>query len=77
MAGYTGGSLAAFPRVNTGFSYVDGMGNRLADTEFGTVQVKLGKPTRVDMSINEHAQFSDGQPITCDDILLSRSLRHI
>ena len=71
VAGYTGGSLAAFPRVNTGFSYVDGMGNRLADTEFGTVQVKLGKPTRVDMSINEHAQFSDGQPITCDDILLS------
>lgn len=71
VAGYTGGSVAAFPRVTTGFSYLDGLGNRLADTEFGTVQVKLGSPVRVSMSINQHAQFSDGEPITCKDILFS------
>ena len=71
VAGYTGGSLAAFPRVNIGFSYLDGLGNRLADTEFGTVQVKLGAPVRIEMHIDDHAEFSDGEPITCDDVLFS------
>lgn len=76
VAGHTGGSLAAFPRVNIGFSYLDGLGNRLADTEFGTVQVKLGAPVRVEMHINDRAEFSDGEPITCDDVLFSWLARH-
>lgn len=71
IAGATGASRAAFSRVLLGFSYLDGLGNRVADTEFGAISVKKAGTPVVHMAINSSAVFSDGHPVTCDDILLS------
>lgn len=71
VAGATGGSRAAFSRVLLGFSYLDGLGNSIADTEFGTIKVESTRPVKLQMKINPKAVFSDGEPITCEDILFS------
>lgn len=71
VAGATGGSRAAFSRVLLGFSYLDGLGNSVADTEFGTIKVTNTKPVKLEMTINPKAVFSDGEAITCEDILFS------
>lgn len=71
VAGATGGSRAAFSRVLLGFSYLDGLGNSVADTEFGTIKVQSTKPVKLQMQINPKAVFSDGEAITCEDILFS------
>ena len=61
----------AFARVLTGFSYHGPDGQALADRDFGTVSVVGREPLVLDYQISDNAVYSDGKPVTCDDMLLT------
>lgn len=61
----------AFARVLTGFSYHGPDGQALADRDFGTVSVVGREPLVLDYQISDNAVYSDGKPITCDDMVLT------
>ncbi len=61
----------ALARVLTGFSYHGPDGQALADHDYGTVTVAGGEPLMLDYQINDDAVWSDGKPITCDDMVLA------
>lgn len=61
----------AFARVLTGFSFHGPDGQALADRDFGTVSVVGREPLMLDYQISDKAVFSDGKPITCDDLVLT------
>ena len=61
----------AFARVLTGFSLHGPEGQVLADTDFGSVTVVGREPLVLDYQIADAAVYSDGKPITCDDMVLS------
>ncbi|GAA4815401.1 ABC transporter substrate-binding protein [Tomitella cavernea] len=70
----TGASSAArqaFVRVQTGFSYPGPHGETIADTDFGTVTPVPGDPSSIQYRINPAAQYSDGAPVVCDDMVLA------
>ncbi len=61
----------AFARVLTGFTYHGPEGQVVGDRDFGTVSVVGRAPLVLDYAINDAAVYSDGKPITCDDMVLA------
>ena len=61
----------AFARVLTGFGFHGPDGQVLADSDFGSVTVIGREPLVLDYQIADNAVYSDGKPITCDDMVLT------
>ena len=61
----------AFGRVLTGFSFHGPDGQVLADRDFGSVSVVGREPLVLDYQIADDAVYSDGKPVTCDDMVLA------
>ncbi len=71
VAGAASAGAQAFARTLTGFSYHGPDGQIVADRDFGTVSVVGGTPLVLDYQIADNAVYSDGKPVTCDDIVLA------
>lgn len=71
VAGAASAGPQAFARTLTGFSLHGPDGQSLADNDFGTVTVTGREPFVVDYQIADAAVYSDGKPITCDDMVLT------
>ncbi|MBV8966862.1 MAG: hypothetical protein JO191_11895 [Mycobacteriaceae bacterium] len=71
VAGAASASPQAFARVLTGFGYHGPDGQIVADHDFGTVSVIGREPLLLDYTIADNAVYSDGKPITCDDMVLA------
>lgn len=69
--GAASGAPQAFARVQTGFNYHGPDGQMVADRDFGTVSVVGRAPLTLDYSIADNAVYSDGKPVTCDDMVLA------
>ncbi|QZT59325.1 ABC transporter substrate-binding protein [Mycolicibacterium austroafricanum] len=61
----------AFARVLTGFNYHGPDGQIVGDHDFGTISVVGRSPLILDYEIKAEAVYSDGKPITCDDMVLA------
>ena len=61
----------AFARVLTGFNYHGPDGQVVGDRDFGTISVVGRAPLVLDYQISDDAVYSDGKPITCDDMVLA------
>lgn len=61
----------AFARALTGFGFHGPDGQVLADNDFGAVTVVGREPLILDYQIADNAVYSDGKPITCDDMVLA------
>jgi peptide/nickel transport system substrate-binding protein len=71
VAGAASGGPQAFARVLTGFNYHGPDGQVVGDRDFGTVSVVGRAPLVLDYQISGDAVYSDGKPITCDDMVLA------
>ena len=71
VVGAASAGAQAFARTLTGFSYHGPDGQVVADHDFGTVSVVGGSPLVLDYQIADNAVYSDGKPVTCDDIVLA------
>jgi peptide/nickel transport system substrate-binding protein len=71
VAGAASGGPQAFARVLTGFNYHGPKGQIVGDHDFGTIAVVGRAPLVLDYQINENAVYSDGKPVTCDDLVLA------
>lgn len=69
--GAASGARQAFPRVQTGFSYLGPDGESLADNDVGGVSTVPGDVLTVAYTIAPQAVYSDGVPMTCDDLVLT------
>src|SRR3954449_11830333 len=58
----------AFARVLTGFNYHGPDGQIVGDHDFGTIAVVGRAPLVLDYVISDKAVYSDGKPVTCDDL---------
>jgi peptide/nickel transport system substrate-binding protein len=61
----------AFARVLTGFNYHGPDGQVVGDRDFGSISVVGRSPLVLDYQINDQAVYSDGKPVTCDDMVLA------
>jgi peptide/nickel transport system substrate-binding protein len=61
----------AFARVLTGFNYHGPDGQIVGDHDFGAIAVVGRTPLILDYEIKPEAVYSDGKPITCDDMVLA------
>jgi peptide/nickel transport system substrate-binding protein len=57
--------------VLTGFDYHGPEGQVVGDRDFGTISVVGRAPLILDYQINDNAVYSDGKPVTCDDMVLT------
>ena len=71
VVGAASGGPQAFARVLTGFNYHGPDGQVVGDRDFGTISVAGRAPLVLDYQINDNAVYSDGKPITCDDMVLA------
>jgi peptide/nickel transport system substrate-binding protein len=71
VAGAASGGPQAFARALTGFNYHGPDGQIVGDHDFGTIAVVGRAPLVLDYEINANAVYSDGKPITCDDLVLA------
>ena len=71
VAGAASGGPQAFARVLTGFNYHGPDGQIVGDHDFGTISVVGRAPLVLDYEIGANAVYSDGKPITCDDMVLA------
>jgi len=71
VVGAASGGPQAFARVLTGFNYHGPDGQVVGDRDFGTISVVGRAPLVLDYQINDNAVYSDGKPITCDDMVLA------
>ncbi|MCV7124922.1 ABC transporter substrate-binding protein [Mycobacterium lacus] len=71
VVGAASAGAQAFARTLTGFSYHGPDGQVVADHDFGTISVVSGAPLVLDYQIADNAVYSDGKPITCDDLVLA------
>ncbi len=71
VVGAASGGPQAFARVLTGFNYHGPDGQIVGDHDFGGISVVGRAPLVLDYEINANAVYSDGKPITCDDIVLA------
>jgi peptide/nickel transport system substrate-binding protein len=71
VAGAASGGPQAFARVLTGFNYHGPDGQIVGDHDFGTISVVGRAPLVLDYEINPSAVYSDGKPVTCDDMVLA------
>ncbi|WP_445169978.1 ABC transporter substrate-binding protein [Mycolicibacterium sp. Dal123E01] len=61
----------AFARVLAGFTFHGPDAQVLADHDFGSVSVVGRDPLVLDYQISDKAVYSDGKPVTCDDMVLT------
>ncbi|MBV8928117.1 MAG: hypothetical protein JO152_03190 [Mycobacteriaceae bacterium] len=71
VAGAASAGPQAFARVLTGFGYHGPDGQIVGDHDFGSVAVVGRAPLVLDYQIADNAVYSDGKPITCDDMVLA------
>lgn len=71
IAGAASGGPQAFARTLTGFNYHGPDGQIVGDHDFGSISVVGRAPLVLDYEINADAVYSDGKPITCDDMVLA------
>jgi peptide/nickel transport system substrate-binding protein len=71
IAGAASGGPQAFARTLTGFNYHGPDGQIVGDHDFGSISVVGRAPLVLDYEINSNAVYSDGKPITCDDMVLA------
>jgi peptide/nickel transport system substrate-binding protein len=71
LTGAASAGPQAFARTLTGFSLHGPDGQVLADNDFGSVTVSGREPLVVDYQIADAAVYSDGKPVTCDDMVLA------
>jgi peptide/nickel transport system substrate-binding protein len=71
VAGAASGGPQAFARVLTGFNYHGPDGQIVGDHDFGTISVVGRTPLVLDYEVSPSAVYSDGKPITCDDMVLA------
>ena len=71
VAGAASAGPQAFARVLTGFNYHGPDGQIVGDHDFGTISVVGRAPLVLDYVISDKAVYSDGKPITCDDLVLA------
>jgi len=71
VAGAASGGPQAFARVLTGFNYHGPDGQVVGDHDFGTISVVGRAPLVLDYEISANAVYSDGKPVTCDDMVLA------
>ncbi len=71
VAGAASAGAQAFARTLTGFSYHGPDGQTVADRDFGTISIVGGTPLVLDYQIADNAVYSDGKPVTCDDMVLA------
>ncbi|OMC38172.1 hypothetical protein A5740_03610 [Mycobacterium sp. GA-1841] len=71
VAGAASAGPQAFARALTGFAYHGPEGQVVADNDFGAVSVVGRAPLVLDYVISDKAVYSDGKPITCDDMVLA------
>ncbi|WP_374021864.1 ABC transporter substrate-binding protein [Mycobacterium sp. HNNTM2301] len=71
VVGAASAGAQAFARTLVGFSYHGPDGQTVADRDFGTVSVVGGSPLVLDYQIADNAVYSDGKPVTCDDLVLT------
>lgn len=71
VAGAASGGPQAFARVLTGFNYRGPDGQIVGDHDFGTISVVGRAPLVLDYEISTNAVYSDGKPLTCDDMVLA------
>ena len=71
IVGAASAAAQAFARTLTGFGYHGPDGQVVADRDFGTVSVVGGAPLVLDYQIADNAVYSDGKPVTCDDLVLT------
>lgn len=71
VSGAASAGPQAFARVLTGFTFHGPDGQVLADHDFGSVSVVGRDPLVLDYQISDKAVYSDGKPVTCDDMVLT------
>lgn len=71
VSGAASAGPQAFARTLGGFSVHGPDGQALADNDFGTVTVAGREPMMLDYQISDSAVYSDGKPVTCDDLVLT------
>ncbi len=71
VGGAASGGPQAFARTLTGFTFHGPDGQALADNDFGTTSVVGREPLVIDYQISDNAVYSDGKPVTCDDMVLT------
>lgn len=71
VVGAASAGAQAFARTLTGFGYHGPDGQVVADHDFGSVSVVGGSPLVLDYQIADNAIYSDGKPVTCDDLVLA------
>ncbi|SPM43282.1 ABC-type transport system, periplasmic component, partial [Mycobacterium numidiamassiliense] len=71
VVGAASAGAQAFARTLTGFGYHGPDGQVVADHDFGSVSVVGGSPLVLDYQIADNAVYSDGKPVTCDDLVLA------
>jgi peptide/nickel transport system substrate-binding protein len=71
VVGAASAGAQAFARTLTGFGYHGPDGQVVADHDFGTVSIVGGAPLVLDYQIADNAVYSDGKPVTCDDLVLA------
>lgn len=71
VSGAASAGPQAFARALTGFTFHGPDGQALADHDFGSVSVVGRDPLVLDYQIADNAVYSDGKPVTCDDMVLA------
>ncbi|MGH3642501.1 MAG: ABC transporter substrate-binding protein [Mycobacterium sp.] len=71
VVGAASAGSQAFARVLTGFNYHGPDGQVVGDRDFGTISVVGRTPLVLDYQISDNAVYSDGKPVTCDDMVLA------
>lgn len=71
VAGAASAGPQAFSRTLTGFGYHGPDGQIVTDHDFGSISVVGRAPLVLDYQIAEAAVYSDGKPVTCDDLVLA------
>lgn len=71
VAGAASAGPQAFARSLTGFFFHGPDGQAVADLDFGSVSVVGRDPLVLDYQISDKAVYSDGRPVTCDDMVLA------
>jgi peptide/nickel transport system substrate-binding protein len=71
VAGAASAGPQAFARVQTGFNYHGPDGQIVGDHDFGAISVVGRVPLVLDYMISDKAVYSDGKPVTCDDLVLA------
>lgn len=71
VAGAASAGPQAFSRTLTGFGYHGPDGQIVTDHDFGSISVVGRAPLVLDYQIADAAVYSDGKPITCDDLVLA------